>query len=85
MKFVCGICGKAHESVSARARCEAMCLKEREKVLAEEKRRALAEEKSARYQEVATAWNTYVELRNKYVRDYGILFLNDGFPATRLL
>lgn len=85
MKFVCGMCGKEHDSIAARAKCEMKCIAAVEKAEAEAKKQALAEEKDSRYKDVLSAWNTYVKKRNEYVKDYGVLFINDGFSVSRLL
>ena len=85
MKFSCGVCGKEHDSIAARARCEMKCVAAEEKAAAEAKRQELEQEKAARYAEVLTTWNTYVTTRNAYIKDYGVLFINDGFPVSRIL
>lgn len=44
------------------------------KIKAEEKKK-LEKERDVRYQEVMDAYNSYIELRGKYVSDYGAFYL----------
>ena len=69
--YKCGVCGKEHSEISARAKCEIACLKKQEeeaKKAAEEKKNA---EKEARKKEVDVAFTNLIKLYSAYIKDYG--------------
>jgi hypothetical protein len=69
--FICAICGKEHESVLERAKCEIECAKKKE----ESEKRAAAEkkvaEKKLRKEAVDEAVANAFRLINAYTDDYG--------------
>ena len=69
--YVCGVCGKSHETIEERAECELSCvkkIKEEERKAAEAKKKA---EKETRQQEVTAALDNAFALMNKFTEDYG--------------
>ena len=69
--YKCGICGKKHETIAERVKCETSCLKQQEeeaKKVAELKKN---EEKNARFTEASKALENALALVNKCVEDYG--------------
>lgn len=69
--YKCSICGKEHDNVLDRAKCELACFekqKEEERKLAESKKQA---EKEARYLEVDKAIEHACDLLAKVIEDYG--------------
>lgn len=78
--YKCGICGKEHESIKSRAKCELDCLqkKEQEERLAEEKRKK--EEKENRKKEVDLALEKFLALKNDYCKDYGTYAYGERTP-----
>lgn len=76
--YKCSYCGKEYFSAVERAECELECHKREEKKKTEEKKALLENEKKKRKGEVKSAFQEYVrsrdkylELRNKYIKDYG--------------
>jgi uncharacterized protein with HEPN domain len=69
--YKCAICGEAYETVSKRMNCEQECLKKQaeEEKKAEELKKEI--EYAARKAEVDMAYEKYIELRNKFAKDYG--------------
>lgn len=70
-RYKCGICGKEHESVLERAKCEIACTEKK----AEEERKAaelkMEAEYASRKAEVDAAFDNAYELRDKFLNDYG--------------
>jgi uncharacterized protein with HEPN domain len=69
--YKCGICGKEYNDILDRAKCEIACAEK-----AEEEARNAGETKkeieyAARKAKVDQAYETFVELRNQFVKDYG--------------
>ena len=84
MMYKCGVCGKAHETIGARAECELKCLKQKEqeeKALAAKKK---AEEQAARLKEVNMAIDAAYALLDKYVKDYGEFRYNGDIDLKAL-
>lgn len=71
MIFTCAICGKEHESILNRAKCEIECTKKKE----EEEKKAVAKKKAAekkiRKEAVDEAVAKTFRLINAYIDDYG--------------
>lgn len=69
--YKCAVCGEVYESISHRMNCEQACLKKKE----EEERKAAELKKEIEYAdrkaEVDMAYEKYIELRNKFAKDYG--------------
>ena len=69
-EYKCAVCGKIHEDVISRAKCEISCTEKKE----EEERKAAELKKEIEYAdrkaEVDIAYEKYIELRNKFVKDY---------------
>ena len=69
--YKCSICGKEHDNVFDRAKCELTCFekqKEEARKLAESKKKA---EKDARQLEVDKAIEHADKLLEKFIEDYG--------------
>ena len=71
MMYTCGVCGKLHKDISARAECELACLKRIEQEQKEAAAKKKAAEKDARFAEVTSAIDNAYELLNKCIKDYG--------------
>lgn len=69
--YICPYCMTEYKIPGDLARCILNC--EEKKKLEEEaaKKAALAAEKDARYKEVIDAYDNFMELKGKYVADYG--------------
>jgi hypothetical protein len=69
--YKCAICGEVYETISKRMNCEQACLKKQE----EEARKAAERKKEAEYAErkakVDKAYETFIKLRDQFVKDYG--------------
>lgn len=77
--YKCGICGKNHNDILSRAKCEIACterLEEEAKKAAEAKKK---EEYNARIDEVNMAFEKAYELRDKFIADYGEYKKYDNF------
>lgn len=81
-KFVCGVCGKSHDSIVERNVCEASCLHERKVAEEKKKKLELKEHQNARKEEVDRAYTNYMNLRNEYIKDYGNYYLTLGSNIT---
>jgi hypothetical protein len=71
-KFICSLCGKAHDSVIDRANCELTCARrqaEEAKKAAETKKK---EEQATRKAAVDKARAEYLKLKQAYIKDYGV-------------
>lgn len=69
--YKCAICGEVYETIPKRMNCEQACLKKQEEEArkAEETKKEI--EYAARKAKVDQAYETFVELRNQFVKDYG--------------
>ena len=69
--YKCGICGKEYDKPVDRAKCEIACTEKKE----EEERKAAETKKeieyAARKAEVDMAYEKFLDLRRKMVKDYG--------------
>lgn len=69
-EYRCGICGKSHEDIYSRAKCEIACTEKK----VEEERKAAELKKEAEYAtrkaEVDAAFDHAYELREKFLKDY---------------
>ena len=83
--YKCAVCGETYETISQRMHCEQTCLKK----LEEEERKAAETKKeieyAARKAEVDMAYENYVELRNKFAKDYGSYEYRTVKGSTRYL
>ena len=83
--YKCALCGEVYETISKRMHCEQTCLKKQE----EEARKAAETKKeieyAARKAEVDMAYEKYVELRNKFVKDYSSYEYRTAKGSTRYL
>lgn len=83
--YKCGICGKEHNDVLARAKCEMQCVKKQEE---EAKRAAEAkrmEERKSRQDEVTEAIDNTLELFNEFIKDYKTYQYNGKFKNLSML
>jgi hypothetical protein len=69
--YKCAVCGEVYDSIAQRVNCEQTCLKKQEEEArkAEEAKKEI--EYAARKAKVDQAYETFVELRNQFVKDYG--------------
>lgn len=84
--YTCAICGKKHSDIESRIACETSCLKKRKEAEAKRKEYELNQKKEARYAEVEKAYQTYHNLLEAYVKDYGSFRAarNHNYPMTAL-
>lgn len=83
--YKCGICGKEHDDILDRAKCEMQCVKKQEeeaKKAAEAKKK---EEYEARQKEVTEAIDHTVELFNEFIKDYRTYHYDGKFKNLNIL
>lgn len=89
--YVCGVCGKAFETLEERNKCEAKCLTERKKAEEALAKKKLEDEKNTRKEEIDTKYNELRKLINRYCKDYGSIQIGDtryfdtNFPSLSKL
>lgn len=71
-KFKCAICGKEYEDVEARINCEITCLHQRKEAEIKKKELELQAAQDNRKAEVDLAYENFLELKDAYVKDYGV-------------
>lgn len=84
-KFKCAICGKEYEDIESRIDCETTCLCKRKEAEVKKKELELAAEQNKRKSEVDAAYENYLELKDAYVKDYGVYtysFVRNNIPYT---
>ena len=89
--YKCAICGKTHESIEQRAKCEMTCLEKMKEAEAKAAAEKKAKEQAIRKQEVDDAFDFAYKLKKKYIEDYGHYTTvreiedNDVFRIFRML
>lgn len=84
-EYKCAMCGTWHTDIVSRAKCEIACTEKK----VEEERKAAEAKKEAEYstrkEEVDAAYEKYIELRNKFAKDYGSYEYRTVRSSTRYL
>lgn len=84
-EYVCDVCGKRYSNLDEYAACVARCAaKEKNKRYKEERERK-EREKSTRLAELREVEQHYVDLRERYIKDYGAYSNNRTFNLSNSL
>lgn len=68
--YKCAICGKIHETIPARIRCETDCYHRQELEAKKAEEAKKKEEQAARKKEVDEAFDKAMKLKEAYLKDY---------------
>lgn len=69
--YKCGICGKEHESIAERAKCEMACVEELDKQVAKAKKEKQKQEQETERQAIIAALHHVSEMVDAYTDKYG--------------
>ena len=79
-KYTCAVCGKEHETILERARCEEKCVIEAEKALEEKQRNELEAKRIESEEAIYEILSEANEMVAKHLDEYQNLSLTKNFP-----
>ena len=69
--YICGICGKEHETFEAYSQCAVGCITKKKAAAEAEKKKQLEAEKEVRLAEIRAVRKQLNALEKKFAEDYG--------------